>query len=101
MNVTGWPGVVTDIRVQWGNVLFSDESRFCLKRTDGRILVWRRRGERNARACTVPKKAFYGCSVMMWGGMTAAGKTQLVVVDGNLNSRQYIDEIVRPVVVPL
>ncbi len=47
-----------------------------------------------------PKKAFYSGSVMVWGGMTAAGKTQLVIVVGNLNSRRYIDEIVRPVVVP-
>ena len=87
-------------RIQWGNILFSDESRFCLKRNDGRIKVWRRRGERNARSCTIPKTAFYGGSVMVWGGITSHGKTQLVIVDGNLNSRRYIDEILRPVVVP-
>ena len=32
--------------------------------------------------------------------ITAHGKTDLVIVDGNLNSRRYIDEILRPVVVP-
>ena len=34
------------------------------------------------------------------GRYTAHGKTDLVIVDGNLNSRCYIDEILRPVVVP-
>ena len=37
---------------------------------------------------------------MVWGGITAHGKTDLVIFDGNLNSRRYIDEILRPVVVP-
>ena len=37
---------------------------------------------------------------MVWGGITAHGKTDLVIVDGNLTSRRYIDEILRPVVVP-
>ena len=32
-------------RQQWSRVLFSDESRFCLRKVDGRILVWRRNGE--------------------------------------------------------
>ena len=57
-------------------------------------------GERNARACALPKKAFHGGSVMEWGSITSRGKTQLVIVDGNLNSFHYIDEILRPVVVP-
>ena len=86
--------------IQWGNVLFSDESRFCWKKNDGWIKVWRRRGKRNARACALPKKAFHGGSVMEWGGITSHGKTQLVIVDGNLNSFRYIDEILRPVVTP-
>ena len=41
-----------------------------------------------------------GGGIMVWGGITAHGKTDLVIVDGNLNSRRYIDEILRPVVVP-
>ena len=28
----------------WNSVLFTDESRFCLDRPDGRISVWRRLG---------------------------------------------------------
>ncbi|GFS13645.1 transposable element Tcb2 transposase [Elysia marginata] len=37
---------------------------------------------------------------MVWGGITAAGKTPLVTVHGNLTARRYIDEILRPHVVP-
>ena len=44
--------------------------------------------------------AHFGGGIMVWGGITAHGKTDLVIVDGNLNSRRYIDEILRPVVVP-
>ena len=87
-------------RAQWGNVMFSDESRFCLHKNDGRIRVWRRRGERNARACVVPRTAFGGGSVMMWGAITAQGKSQLIIVEGNLTGQQYIDEILTPVVIP-
>ncbi len=87
-------------QIQWGNILFSDESRFCLKKNDGRVRVWRRRGERHARACVQAKKAFHGGSVMVWAGITARGKTPLVIVNGNLNAQVYIDQILRPVVVP-
>lgn len=34
----------------WRRVLFTDESRFCLRSPDGRHRVWRRRGERNTPA---------------------------------------------------
>ncbi|GFS23199.1 transposable element Tcb2 transposase, partial [Elysia marginata] len=37
---------------------------------------------------------------MVWGGITAAGKTPLVTVHGNLTARRYIHEILRPHVVP-
>ena len=35
----------------WGQIVFSDESRVCLFRTDGRQRVYRRQGERVARDC--------------------------------------------------
>ncbi|GFU42388.1 transposable element Tcb1 transposase [Trichonephila clavipes] len=31
---------------EWNNIVFTDESRFCLQRHNGRIRVWRHRGER-------------------------------------------------------
>ena len=37
---------------------------------------------------------------MIWVGISLNGRTALVVVRGNLNGRRYIDEILRPHVVP-
>ena len=80
--------------------LFSDESRVCLHKNDGRVQVWRRRGERPTAACVKGRKAFNGGSVMVWAGVNLHGKARLVFVDGNLNARRYIDEILVPVAQP-
>ena len=37
---------------------------------------------------------------MIWAGISFNGRTALVVVPGGLNGRRYIDEILRPHVVP-
>jgi hypothetical protein len=37
---------------------------------------------------------------MVWGGITAHGRTPLVVVAGNLTGMRYRDEIVQPYVIP-
>ena len=50
-------------RQQW--VLFSDESRFNLSHHDGRIRVFRRRGERFADNCVIEGDIFGGGSVMV------------------------------------
>ena len=41
-----------------------------------------------------------GGSVMVWGGVSYNGKTQLVTVYGNLNDQKYRDDILTPVVLP-
>ena len=86
---------------QWRRVLFTDESRFTLYRSDGRRRVYRRRGERYADACVIENDRFGGGSVMVWGGISHGFKSQLIVLDGTLNAARYRDEILRPVVVPL
>lgn len=53
-------------RRQWSEVLFSDESRFCLRKIDGRIRVWRRTGERHLEPNVLPTTAYNGGSVMVW-----------------------------------
>ncbi|GFV67657.1 transposable element Tcb1 transposase [Trichonephila clavipes] len=37
---------------EWNEVVFTDESLICLQYQDGRIRVWRHRGERMLRGCT-------------------------------------------------
>lgn len=85
---------------QWHQVLFSDESRFTLERSDGRARVYRRTGERYTDACVKEADRFRGRSVMVWAGISHARKTNLVVINGNLNAQRYRDEILAPVVVP-
>ena len=84
----------------WANILFTDESRFHLDSSDGRSRIYRRVGERYADACVIQRQSFGGGSVMVWGGITAHGRTPLVVVAGNLTGIRYRDEIVQPYVIP-
>jgi hypothetical protein len=37
---------------------------------------------------------------MVWGGITARNRTQLVIIDGNLNAATYRDDVLAPAVVP-
>ena len=87
-------------RQQWARVLFSDESRFNLRHHDCRIRGFRRRGERFADNCFIEKDRFGGRSVMVWGGIIGRRKTNLIVVQGNLNAQGYINQILQPEAVP-
>ncbi len=87
-------------RRQWNEIVFTDESRFNLSTNDGRIRVFRRRGERFVDACVVERNRFGGGSVMVWGGIMGHRKTDLVIVNGNLNAAEYINQVLRHVAVP-
>ena len=62
--------------------------------------VYRRVGERYSDACVTEVDRFRRGSVMVWGGINHQGKTDLVVIRGNLNAQGYIIDVLRPVVVP-
>ena len=85
---------------EWEAVLFSDESRFSLDPSDGRIMVYRGVGERYQDACIRQRRAFGGGSVMVWVGIAAHGRTPLVIINGNLNEHRYLKEVVKPHVLP-
>lgn len=86
---------------QWRQVLFTDESRFCLFTNDRRVRVWRRRNERFDRACVATVRAFNGGSIMVWAGITMTERTDLVIIPPpGLTAARYIDEILRPEVLP-
>jgi hypothetical protein len=86
---------------RWRTVWFSDESRFLLKRGDGRGRVYRRRNERFVNNCIQEVDRFGGGSVMMWAAISHTGKTALVHIPGNLTAQRYCDEILQPHVLPL
>lgn len=85
-------------RAQWGQVLFTDESRFMISPKDGRVRVWRRPGEQLMNNTLMEVTPFGGGSVMVWGGISRHHRTPLYHIDGNLNGQRYLQEIVQPMV---
>jgi hypothetical protein len=64
------------------------------------VRIYRRRRERFADGCVNKTDRFGGGGVMVWGGISHVGKTNLKIVDGNLNGIRYRDEILAPIVLP-
>ena len=83
-------------RQEWSRVLFSDESRFNLSYHEGGTRVLRRREERFPDNCLIERDRFGGGSVMVWDGIMGRRKTNLIVVQGNLNAQGYINQILQP-----
>ncbi|UYV75564.1 hypothetical protein LAZ67_13000629 [Cordylochernes scorpioides] len=65
---------------EWNEIVFSYESRFCLQHHDGRIRVWRHRGERMLNSCVMHRHT--------------------EGIADTLNSQRYIFEVLKPVVLP-
>ena len=85
----------------WRPVLFTDESRFTLSTCDRRERVWRRQGERYAACNVVQHDRFGGGSVMVWGGISMEGRTDLYCLGtGALTATRSRDEIFKPIVRP-
>ena len=84
----------------WRYTMFSDESRFCLRFTDGRQRVWRRRGERFDSAAVQEHDRYGGGSIMVWAGITYDFRTDLITVQGNMTGQRYLQQILRPLVIP-
>ena len=88
-------------RARYRNVLFTDESKFNLMYHDGRRRVWRQRNERFKDCCVSEHNRFGGGSVLVWGGISYDGATDLYVIrDGSLTGARYRDEIIHDIVRP-
>jgi transposase len=85
---------------QWKAIIWSDESRFKIFRSDGPTRVWRKDGERYKIKNVRPTVKHGGGSVMVWGCFSGKGLGPLVKVDGKMNHRDYI-EILDKNLVPL
>ncbi|GFV74407.1 transposable element Tcb1 transposase [Trichonephila clavipes] len=77
---------------EWNEVVFTDESRICLQHHDGRIRVWRHRGERKLNSCVMHHHTGPAPGIMVWGGIGYHSRTPLVRIAGTLNSQRYISE---------
>ncbi|GFU06814.1 transposable element Tcb1 transposase [Trichonephila clavipes] len=85
---------------EWHEVVFTDESRICLKHHDGRIRVWRHRGERMLNSCVMHRHTGPATGIMVWGSIVYHSRTPLVRIAGTLNSQCYISKVSEPVVLP-
>lgn len=61
--------------------------------------IWRS-GERYYSGNFSSRTAFNGGSVMVWGGISLKGKTELVLPEGALIASRYIVEVLENHVVP-
>ncbi|GFV65495.1 transposable element Tcb1 transposase [Trichonephila clavipes] len=62
---------------EWNEVVFTDESRICLQHHDGRIRVWRHRGERMLNSCVLHRHTGPALGIMVWGGIGYHSRTPL------------------------
>jgi hypothetical protein len=74
----------------WRNVIFTDESKFNLFGSDGRVLVWRQPNTELDVKNTTPTVKHGGGSVMVWGCFSAIGVGKLVFIDGNGIMDQHV-----------
>ena len=72
-------------------MVWSDESKFNLFGSDGRVYIRRRVGEDYLQECVQSAVKFVGGSVMVWGCITSDGVGPLTTVDGRINAKHYID----------
>ncbi|GFX91276.1 transposable element Tcb1 transposase [Trichonephila clavipes] len=85
----------------WRRVIFSDESRFSLSADDHRTRVWRRTGQRSDPAFIVERHTAISQGVTVWGVISWDTRSSLVVLQGTLTARRYVDDILTPIVLPM
>ncbi|GFT89016.1 HTH_Tnp_Tc3_2 domain-containing protein [Trichonephila clavipes] len=85
----------------WRRVIFSDESRFSLSADDHRTRVWRRTGQRSDPAFIVERHTAISQGVAVWGAISWDTRSSLVVLQGTLTARRYVDDILTPIVLPM
>ncbi|GFU72730.1 HTH_Tnp_Tc3_2 domain-containing protein [Trichonephila clavipes] len=85
----------------WRRVIFSDESRFSLSADDHRKRVWRRTGQRSDPAFIVERHTAISQGVTVWGAISWDTRSSLVVLQGTLTARRYVDDILTPIVLPM
>lgn len=73
----------------WKNVLWSDESKFNLFGSDGKIMVWRSKTEEFSPQCIVPTIKHQGGSVMVWGCFSRDGVGNLHFIEGTMDRFVY------------
>ena len=79
---------VWDVR-HWQHSIFTDESMFNLRHTDGRARVLRGQGERHIDVCVLGTDGDVYPFVVIWTGFQYGGKSELVVLVATMNQHVY------------
>ena len=75
----------------WDNALWTDESKFNLFGSNGKVMVWRTPKEELDPKCTVPTVKYGGGNVKFWGCFSSCVVGNLVFIDGNMTGEVYRD----------
>jgi transposase len=76
----------------WKRVLWSDETKINRIGSDGKVYVWKARGEGVSDRTTTPTvKHGGGNNLMVWGCMGWNGVGKLVEVEGKMDAQQYCE----------
>lgn len=81
-----WARKMIRERVDWNNVVFSDEKKFNLDGPDGAQYYWH---DLRAEKETFFSRQNGGGSIMVWGGISARGTTVLAILSGRQDSFDY------------
>jgi len=72
------------------NLLFSDESRFCIR--SDQDYCWRKRGFYNKSTLSQSDK--YNDSIMVWGCIGVGFKSPLIIFESTIDSRTYCTKVI-------
>ncbi|POM65607.1 Transposase [Phytophthora palmivora] len=81
-----WARTMVQLRTDWDRVVFSDEKKFNLDGPDGLQYYWH---DLRCEKETYFSRQNGGGSVMVWGGFSSQGKTELAFLEGRQNSFNY------------
>ena len=70
-------------------MLWSDESKFNLFRSDGKVVVWRSPKEEFELEYIIPTVKHGGVTVKCSGCFTSSGVDNLIFIDGNMTGESY------------
>ncbi|GFV60729.1 HTH_Tnp_Tc3_2 domain-containing protein [Trichonephila clavipes] len=87
-------------RTKERSVEFSDESRFRLGATNGRVLVRRNPGESLQLNCLRPRRTGPTPGVMVWKAISCDRRSPLVVIPNTLTANLYVSLVIFPIVLP-
>ncbi|KAG8571489.1 hypothetical protein GDO81_011667 [Engystomops pustulosus] len=74
----------------WKNVAWSDESRFLLRHSDGRVRIWCQQHESMDPSCRVSTVQAGGGGVMVWGIFSWHSLGPLVPIEHRCNATAYL-----------